>query len=187
MAQLISAEALEREREQHAREKPEGPHRLPGYGITGWRWRDEVLALAERIGAKSVLDYGAGKGSLAASMVGDVRCYDPVTFPAEPKPADIVVCTDVLEHVEPGSLDAVLSHIERLAEKGVLIAVPKHRPEKASPALTIEEPSWWRFRLSAYWPSHEADVVRWSASQRFVPCVPWSTTQTPRLRFIGFA
>lgn len=190
MASLITPEGRERQKRKHERTAPVGPHKLPAYGLSGWKWRADVLALVERVGARSVLDYGAGKGTLAAATIGDglrVSCYDPITFPDKPKPADVVVCTDVLEHVEPDCLDAVLAHIHALARKAVLIAVPRHRAEKAAPGFALEAPEWWRQRLAAYWPRHEASVVRWTIKEEFVPCDPDSEIHTPRLRFIGFA
>ena len=68
----------------------------------------------------SVLDYGTGKGML----VDRLRAQLPDTIyrgfdPAVPKwsnkpnsPADIVLCLDVLEHVERKSIDDVMSEIQ---------------------------------------------------------------------------
>ena len=59
---------------------------------------------------QSVLDYGCGKGLILDSLskklepLGmNIQGYDPCIekFSESPKRADILLCTDVLEHVEP--------------------------------------------------------------------------------------
>ncbi|MBM3460741.1 MAG: DUF115 domain-containing protein [Armatimonadetes bacterium] len=86
-----------------------------------------VAQLAKRHGAVSVLDYGSASGNTMKKVrehlwlppnVED-RCYDPFVeqFAAEPEPADFVICTDVLEHVEPQCIHAVLDHIQALTRR----------------------------------------------------------------------
>src|SRR5262245_26025117 len=77
------------------------------YGVNGHIHLNTVLGIAERAKCLTAIDYGCGQGSLAAHakrlspMVW--QCYDPAVerFSALPTPADMLVCTDVLEHVEP--------------------------------------------------------------------------------------
>lgn len=175
---LISPERLEIERKKHNRKGPQGPHQLEGYGVSGWRWASDVRRYADRMGVKTILDYGAGKGTLSERLA-NVSNYDPITFPGDPEPADMVVCTDVLEFVEDHH--DVLSHIQSLARKVVYIAVPKHPNDKASPDLLIREPMWWERLLAVYWPNYEADIV--SATRYGV--MEWREGDTPRLRFVG--
>lgn len=99
---------------------------MPNYGTVGHRWAPYVQRLAVRIGAQTILDYGAGKGTLAAALTDHtVAEYDPA-IPGKdepPEPADLVVCTDVLEHVEGPCTDAVLDHILSVAGRGVLLVI----------------------------------------------------------------
>ena len=136
--------------------------RYPGYGSKGKLWAPRVVELARKVGAQSVLDWGCGKGSLGRALDGsglDVREYDPAVpgKDAAPDPADLVVCTDVLEHVEPGCLDAVIAHIASLAIKAALVAVAC-RPGKRElldgrpDHLIVEPPEWWRKRLARIAP-----------------------------------
>ncbi|QZO00385.1 class I SAM-dependent methyltransferase [Chenggangzhangella methanolivorans] len=94
--------------------------RTPNYGAYSARWADEVQRLVEEFSAADVLDYGCGKGKLAASLpeIAFVE-YDPAVpgKDAPPPACDLVVCTDVLEHIEPELLDNVLADIARLARK----------------------------------------------------------------------
>lgn len=129
--------------------------RKPGYGSKGHGWATRVRNLASELGAVSILDYGCGKGTLARALPDlDVRGYDPAVpgCDAAPEPADLVICTDVLEHVEPECIDAVLADLVRLTVRGCLVAVAC-RPGKRTLAdgrpdhLTVEPPAWWMERL----------------------------------------
>lgn len=100
-----------------------------GYGIRGYKHLQPALALAELYGGKSVLDYGCGQGTLAAHArrVSDLPFfnYDPAVpqWAAMPTPADIVVCTDVLEHVEPLCITNVVKHIAELTQKAAYLQI----------------------------------------------------------------
>jgi hypothetical protein len=106
----------------------------------------------------TVLDYGCGKGTLKIAMAGyDVREFDP-GIPgkdAEPEPADVVVCTDVLEHIEPEYIDKVIGHIYSLARKRVFLTIamrPAHAvlPDGRNAHLIIEGLDWWKEKLSKH-------------------------------------
>ena len=127
------------------------------YGKSGARWAGSIAQIADKIGAASILDYGAGKGTLARALEGRaIRQYDPAVpgIDAPPEPADLVACTDVLEHIEPECLDSVLDHLRGLTRR-VLFAVVATRPAKKTlpdgrNAHLIQEPvEWWLPRL---WP-----------------------------------
>lgn len=132
-----------------------------GYGVRGFKHLDKVLSCAQRFGAASVLDYGCGQGTLAdrAKRVSAVpfACYDPAVkrFSAEPKPADLVVCTDVLEHIEPLYLGEVLEHLQLLAVKGLYLQIAC-RPAKRilddgrNAHLIIQQPRFWFDTVSQY-------------------------------------
>lgn len=120
-AMLISDEYRTLNAKQHERND--------GYGVNGHRHLQTVLKLIEKHAAASVLDYGCGRAALAkhAKRVSPVpfRCYDPAVpeYAQLPEPADLVVCTDVLEHVEPLYLVEVLMHIAGLATKAVFFEI----------------------------------------------------------------
>jgi hypothetical protein len=101
------------------------------YGHTGKQYvptiYHAVAQLAKRLGAVRVLDYGSASGETMKAVrehlwmpptVEDF-CYDPFvdTFCNEPEPADLLICTDVLEHVEPECTQAVLDHIQSLTRR----------------------------------------------------------------------
>lgn len=163
---LISERALAANIRAHERTEPVGLHQLP-YGAFGNRWRDWVLRIAHENGGKSILDYGAGKG-LLAEAIGEalpVQSYDPATFPEPPRPADIVVCTDVLIFVEPEYLRPVIADIRRLARKAAFIIVPRHSDEKLNtPEAHAQphafwEPAEWQEVLAETFPHHHAETI----------------------------
>jgi hypothetical protein len=137
------------------------------WGADGAKHLAPVLAYADALQADTVLDYGCGEGKLseAAAAVRRIQNYDPGIPGREgmPKPVDLVVCTDVLEHVEPGKLDAVLDHIRRLAAKGAYLVIAT-RPAKAmlpdgrNAHLIVQPAEWWLDKLGAMgWIVERAD------------------------------
>jgi hypothetical protein len=127
------------------------------YGMSGKRHTQAIVNMAAGIGSQDVLDYGCGKSTLAKNLPFAIKQYDPaVTKYAElPEPADIVVCTDVLEHIEPECLDDVLTDLARLAKKGVyLTAATKPAQKKLSDGrnahLIVEPGQWWLEKLMKY-------------------------------------
>lgn len=126
--------------------------REPFYGTSGKKHTGAVYHAARQFNTRDVLDYGCGKQRLkeALSDVLNVRGYDPAVpgLDAPPEPADLVVCTDVLEHIEPTCLDEVLIDLRRLTKRA-LFAVISTRPAIKTLAdgrnahLIVEPASWW--------------------------------------------
>jgi 2-polyprenyl-3-methyl-5-hydroxy-6-metoxy-1,4-benzoquinol methylase len=140
---LITEDYRELNRELHKRVKH--------YGTFGHEWRDRLMDLAWEVKADTVLDYGCGKGTLKPAVPLTVYEYDPAIRgkDCDPPEADIVICTDVLEHVEVECMDAVLSHIVSKARKAVLLcASTKHGNKKLADGrqahITVRPPEWWR-------------------------------------------
>lgn len=112
-------------------------HDEGNYGNTGVNFIPVIFhgvsQLAKRHGAVTILDYGSASGKTMNAVrenmwlpptVTDFR-YDPFVpeFSAEPSPADFVICTDVLEHVEPNCTKAVLDHIQSLTKRMVFFSI----------------------------------------------------------------
>ena len=106
-------------------------HSRGNYGVTGQKYIPTIFhaisQLAKRLGSVSVLDYGSSTGNTLKAVKEHLwlppcvtdRCYDPFVeeFAQEPEPADFLICTDVLEHVEPECTKAVLDHIASLTKR----------------------------------------------------------------------
>lgn len=149
---LISSAYLEEQERLHADPR--------GYGGKGSKWKDAVLQIAANYNASSILDYGCGQGTLATALRGAgnavirVDEYDPAIKAKSGIPlfADMVTCTDVLEHVEPEYLANVLAHIRMLARKVVFVVIStcdtaKTLSDGRNAHLIIQPGDWWREQL----------------------------------------
>jgi SAM-dependent methyltransferase len=154
----ITPEYLEQNRRLHA----EGE-----YGVSGGRWAPAVLELCERLRTRDVLDYGCGQRMLEKALGFAIRNYDPCIpgLDAAPAPADLVVCADVLEHVEPDCLDDVLDDLKRVTRRAGLFLIATRPAGKfladGRNAHLIQQPrEWWmpklesRFRVGQIQPLH---------------------------------
>lgn len=126
------------------------------FGANGHRYAQQIRELAQAVQANEILDYGAGKCTLSDALHDlNVINYEPA-FPhlaATPDPADLVVCGDVLEHIEPECLDAVMDDLARVTKKCLFATVATRPAVKTLPdgrnAHLIQQPmQWW---LPKFW------------------------------------
>lgn len=147
---LITPKYLELQKKLHAGHK--------AYGENGDKWAGIVLQVAIGTESRSILDYGCGEGKLARAIRSvspiPVSEYDPAIEGKDglPAPADLVVVTDVLEHIEPDCLDEVLEHIRALANKAVFVVVAtresEHRLADGRGAhLIVKFGDWWKHKV----------------------------------------
>lgn len=129
-----------------------------GYGAGGWQWIGPILYFMRSAGAKTVLDYGAGKATLAAWMPPEhpVTNYDPVTFPDDPAPQDFIVCLDVLEHIEPDCLDDVLRHMRSKTICAGLLVISTREANKVlkdgrNAHLIVQDKDFWIPRVRQFY------------------------------------
>lgn len=102
------------------------------YGTSGHKWTQRVINFTQMVGSQDVLDYGCGKSTLAQNLPFAIKQYDPAVqkYCTPPQPADIVICTDVLEHVEPACVVDVLRDLCRLTKNLCFIGVANHPAAK---------------------------------------------------------
>jgi len=146
-----------------------------------------IRALIQASGARTLLDYGSGKGGLyderplrlpgggeAPSLLdywgleSFVR-FDPGYAPFAERPAgtfDLVVCTDVLEHCPEEDLGWILAEVFGFARRAVYLCIAAYPAKKRLPSgenvhVTIKPAAWWVARLE-----QAADArpgLRWQA------------------------
>lgn len=129
----------------------------PHYGTSGQKFSQQIHALALAMQTEDILDYGCGKSTLAQNLPFKIKQYDPAVkkYAALPNPADLVVCTDVLEHIEPEMLDEVLNHLKTLTKRKGFFTIanrPAHKTldDGRNAHLIIEPPLYWLTKLFDY-------------------------------------
>lgn len=138
-------------------------HRQKNWGCDGRKCAKIMRAAIKILGIKSLLDYGCGQGTLKTTLRADgcgidIFEYDPA-IPGKDKPpgegADMVVCTDVLEHIEPQYIDKVMAHIWMLAGRYayfVIATKPARQvlPDGRNAHLIVEDWGWWRDKIKIH-------------------------------------
>lgn len=127
------------------------------YGVGGDKYAKTVVRLCEKLKTQSVLDYGCGKGYLAKAIPFPIWEYDPA-IPGKqesPRAADLVICTDVLEHVEPDKITWVLEDLRRVTRMAGYFVVNtsashKTLPDGRNTHLIQKGKKWWLKRLDPY-------------------------------------
>jgi 2-polyprenyl-3-methyl-5-hydroxy-6-metoxy-1,4-benzoquinol methylase len=128
------------------------------WGSSANKWLHRVLQFAKEYNCNSILDYGCGKAVLEEVLSKDFlyQAYDPAVKNRKAKsPQDMVICIDVLEHIEADFLDNVLADIKSHAKKSVLFVVSTRAaatilPDGRNAHLIIETSTWWREKLSQF-------------------------------------
>lgn len=141
-----------------------------GYGTSGAKWADLVRQISSS-GRMAILDYGCGKQTLKAALGPAYRVagYDPCLpgLDQPPEPHPVVVCSDVLEHIEPECLDAVLADLARVTQELLLVVVHtgparKTLPDGRNAHLIQEGAAFWLNRLL---PLFEPLRMEWSGGK----------------------
>ena len=153
---LISEEY--REQQTHLHESN------PNYGSASLQWGKTVADMAKSWGCEALLDYGAGKQRLKPGL--DEAGYSGMYFPYDPAiekiskigdlEYDLVVCIDVLEHIEPNFLEYVLDDLQKHTHYRGFCTVhtgpaKKFLMDGRNAHLTQEPARWWLPKLCQRW------------------------------------
>ncbi|MAL11588.1 MAG: hypothetical protein CMF74_18240 [Maricaulis sp.] len=131
-------------------------------------YKHEVFGIIKERNIKSILDYGCGKakfhnilfnnskvpGSPTVSIVG----YDPAFAQYSQKPTgdfDLILCVDVMEHVQEDKVDEVLSDIFNSYSGHVFMTITCYEATQVllngkNAHYTVKEPDWWKSKLQTY-------------------------------------
>lgn len=133
------------------------------FGLSILQHEKTIRKLVRKTGAKTILDYGCGRGDAWGAGgnlhrdIGvkrkDVTLYDPAfkgnsrVLP-EGRKFDGVLCSDVLEHVPREDVDALIDRLFRHAKLFVWASVccrpaKKCFPDGTNLHVTIEPYEWW--------------------------------------------
>lgn len=130
------------------------------YGLIGKRLFD-IMNFLQAEAPKSVLDYGCGKGRLGNFIRGyykDWQSYDPGIdkYSEIPnKKFEVVICFDVMEHVEEEYIENVLEHIHSCTDRLVFFYIstePSSRilPDGRNTHITLKSEIEWLCILDKY-------------------------------------
>lgn len=159
----------------------------PSYVGVGRNHAPKVFLLLAQLvkvhGQIKMLDYGCGRRALEKSILQrfpdlgvTFEGYDPGIhgIDGEPEPADVVTCTDVMEHIEPECLDATLEHIKSLTRMVAYLVVDtqpavKTLPDGRNAHILLQSPMWWRGQIKRFF--HVIESSEHGSSVLFV-CQP---------------
>jgi len=131
------------------------------YGGAAKGYAPLVAQVIDRIEAQHVLDYGCGSAlALPRFLKGLIKhrftyqAYDPCVpkYASPPVPAELVVCIDVLEHIEEDCIDSVLDHLQEMTEAVGLFTIAtgpaiKVLSDGRNAHILQRPPEWWLPRI----------------------------------------
>ena len=154
--------------------------------FSGFSLRKHIKPIAKLVietGAKTILDYGAGKASLYEASPGEpldsryrshaawpgvkVVCYDPgyERFAAPHSDScDGAISTDVLEHIPADDIAWVLDEIFQASKNFVYVVAAcyparKFLPDGQNTHCTLEPPGWWHGQMES--AARRNPGIRW--------------------------
>jgi len=158
------------------RQQQEKLHAKGGYGVTAKKYGAMISRIIDKTEVDTVCDYGCGsQPSLMETLKPErdivLQLYDPCVpkYADTPKPSDLVVACDMLEHIEPDLLDNVLDHLAELTQQILFCSIntgPAGKTlEDGRNAHLIQEPlPWWVPKL---WERFTIQTVQVAGPQEF--------------------
>jgi len=154
---------------------------------------DYIRPLIDDRGANRILDFGCGKGALGKklSTLGlDVRLFDPYVPDHAQVPEegfDMVLCTDVMEHIPIGDLNVILKDLSEYSSHVVFVVsltfADMLLSDGTNAHCTIKSEGWWRETIGKHFPVIDKVPTRQDTAVCFIT---WKAKpQTKReLRFL---
>lgn len=165
-SQLISDEYKAQLQEKHGTDDQ--------WGNTSLNHYKTIVQFIDHYKIKSILDYGCGKGMIGKKFREDQENglypgieffeYDP-GIPGKTDPdtkGDLLINTDVLEHIEPELIDNVLTDMAARCQRVAFIVincVPAHHflPDGRNAHLIVEDKPWWEAKLKKHFNVIQAE------------------------------
>lgn len=129
------------------------------WGVSAKKYFKEIQGMAQELKAGDILDYGCGSCSMTKCFRTNknpipIYEYDPCIDDKmnNKRPADLVVCTDVLEHIEKDKLDNVLYDLWAHSRKGMFLVIAtvgcsEIFEDGTNAHQIVESPVWWLNKL----------------------------------------
>ncbi|MBY0509967.1 MAG: class I SAM-dependent methyltransferase [Rhodospirillaceae bacterium] len=142
------------------------------YGADAAKDAAGVVKFARKYDAKTVLDFGCGKGTLKpaiAAAAPDLTIFefDPAIPGKETLPTaqiDVIAAMDVMEHIEPEYLDSVLETMRDMRPKLVILKIAltpaqKTLPDGRNAHILLKPAAWWMEQLQRYFTPRNAQEL----------------------------
>lgn len=170
---MISADYIENLKKLHERKSFGSNNTIPS----------EVIRCIEEYKITSILDFGCGKGNIMTALKEkypnlEIYGYDPgrEEFSSLPSNIDMIISTDVLEHIEPELLDNTLIDLAKRTNKVMVHLIACHPAKKSLPDgrnahLIVENPSWWKEKLQKTigWKMYNENTIEYMAQPKKGP------------------
>jgi hypothetical protein len=157
-------------------------HLNEAYGASGEQFRLHIQTLIAELRPKSILNYGCGQSRVHEKLEllgAQFFRYDPAIEDLSSIPvdrADLVINTDVLEHIPESDLDDVLANIASISDNvffNIATRLAKNwLPDGRNPHCTIKSTSEWKTILQQYFPEvrliydrpgHSCSFLTWNS------------------------
>jgi hypothetical protein len=137
-------------------------HAKGRYGDTSVKRIPAILPLVRLANPNTVIDYGCGQSQLselvAAYQNAEVTRYDPAIPAYAEHPSgrfDLLISTDVLEHVPQDAIDRELAAMRRLADKAIIIIDTRPAkqvlPDGRNAHVSLFSVEKWQTLLRGHW------------------------------------
>lgn len=156
----MTSQALQNSHELYRQTHEAYPDYFAGFSLSDYIF--EIGNLIKYSNITTCIDYGCGKarawdqyGLRQLWKLQRVTLFDPGVeqYSTKPKePADLVICTDVLEHVPEEVVDEVLQDITALAKKAIFLNISTRPASKklvdgSNAHATVKPSHWWQSKL----------------------------------------
>lgn len=126
----------------------------PAYGTSAYLHFEQIAREVLSFNPKSILDFGCGRSDLVAHFWNDgnrrIEKYDPAIPQFKRLPGgrfDLVLCTDVMEHIPMASVDDVFEQIKDKSQSAIftISTIPARAklPDGRNAHVTLLTPDEW--------------------------------------------
>jgi hypothetical protein len=126
----------------------------------------EIKSLIKEYDCQTILDYGCGQAQCHKDgKIKGAALYDPYVDRYSVKPEgvfDLVICTDVMEHVPEDEVGKTLTELMNYTNKVLYLAIATYPANKKfsngeNVHVTIKPKEWWESMLST---ARDIKIVR---------------------------
>ncbi len=130
-------------------------HKNSNYGNSSIKILKDILPIVKEISPNSILDYGCGQSKLVDILPAEKKYrYDPAIKKYNTltkQPIDLIICTDVLEHILEEDIKDTLLKIKSICPKTIfcitIIPAVNVLPNGTNAHCTVKSIDWWMLQI----------------------------------------